>query len=203
MNPRAREAPLQHLDDNQLIREFRRGREQAFEVLVRRHGASIKAYALRMLHNPEQAEEVFEETFLRVATAQGRWEDRGTVRGYLFTIAHRLCIDLLRRRKVARDAVPHLVELQRGRRVQPSPEAAAAMGQRAERLEQAIAQLSEEHRQVLLMRTLHGLSAAETGAALGLSESQIHSQLSYARRRLRSILADMGDALNTSQRRRA
>lgn len=181
---------MRQYDDEKLLREYRKGREAAFEELVRRHGPAIKAYALRMLRNSEQAEEIFEETFLRVATARGQWENRGTVRGYLFTIAHRLCIDVLRRRKVERAAFPGLVEMARYRRFTPSPEASAVMGQRAEQLETAIAALPEEHRQVLLMRVVHGLSAAETGEALGLTSDQVHSQLSYARKRLRQELED-------------
>jgi DNA-directed RNA polymerase specialized sigma24 family protein len=63
-----------------------------------------------MLHSPQQAEEVYVETFLRVARDRVEWQQRGTVRGYLFTIAHRLCLDILRQRRVMREAVPHLVQ---------------------------------------------------------------------------------------------
>lgn len=179
---------MQSLTDEQLLAAFARGQQAAFEALVARHGASIKGFAVRMLHSPEAAEEIYVETFLRVATARGRWEERGTVRGYLFTIARRLCLDVIRRREVERRAAQGVLELDRWRRVEPSPEARMALGQQAERMEAALARLSEAHREVLLMRVVHGLSAAEAASALGISEDQVHSQLSYARKRMRELL---------------
>ena len=179
------------MTDEQLIRAVSRGDDRAFEALVERHGSAIKAYSLRMLRSAELAEEVYTETFLRVLEARGRrWQARGTVRGYLFTIAHRLCLDELRRRKTRREAAPGLVALAESRPVRPSPEATAVLGQRADRMEEALLALPEEHRTVLLLRVVHGLSAAETGRATGLTEEQVHSQVSYARKRLRELLAE-------------
>jgi len=177
--------------DVELLEAFRRGRDEAFDELVRRHGQAIKAYALRMLKNPERAEEVFVDTFLRVARNRGQWENRGTVRGFLFTIAHRLCIDIQRKRKLEREAFPSLVDITRTWAQTPSPEAVAMLGQRAQQLEVALSRLSDAHRQVILLRLIHGLSARETGETLGLDEQQVHNQLSYARRRLREEL-DLG-----------
>ncbi len=176
--------------DLQLLRAYRGGDESGFDALVGRHARAVKAYALRMLKSPEHAEEIYVETFLRVATAKGRWDDRGTVRGWIFTIAHRLCIDALRRRRTEREALPHLVALADHLSVRPSPEALAALGQRAERLEVALAALPDEHRNVLLLRTVHGLSAAEVAQTLDSTEEQVHSQLSYARKRLRVLLTE-------------
>ncbi len=176
---------LSDTTDPQLLALLGRGHHPAFDELVRRHGASVKAYALRMLHNPEQAEEIYSETFLRVATARGQWEERGTVRGWLFTIAHRLCIDVLRRRATERRLMPGVLEMSTSYSAPPSPEASALMGEQAAMLERALSSLPVDHRQILLLRVLHGLSAAECAEALGIREDQVHSQVSYARRRLR------------------
>lgn len=173
--------------DEALLAHFARGRQDAFTELVRRYGAAIKGFAIRMLHSPEQAEEIYVETFLRVANSRGRWELRGTVRGYLFTIARRLCLDELRHRQVQRRAYDTVVEIDWAWSP-PSPEARCALGQTADALERALARLPSEHRDVLLMRTVHGLSAEETALATGLSEDQVYSQLSYARRRLRELM---------------
>lgn len=186
-------------DDDQLLRAFAGGREDAFTVLVERYGEAIKGYALRMLHSPQQAEEVYVETFLRVA--RGRCEPRGTVRGFLFTVAHRLCLDTLRQRKVARLAVPHLVEMAEARPPSPSPEAVAVLKQEASALEEALARLPTEHREVLLLRVVHGLSAAEAGEALGLSPGQVDSQLSYARKKLRMWLEGDREPVFASRQR--
>ncbi len=176
--------------DAQLLKAFIKGQEKAFEVIVDRHGAAVKSYALRLLSSPEEAEEVFEETFIRLIRGKGRWEGRAKLRTWLFTVAHRLCIDILRKRQVQSRAEPNLIAMAQSRRVSPSPEARAALGEEADRLEQALGQLPESHREVLLLRAIHGLSGAETAAVLGLSEDQVYNQLSYARKRLAVLLEE-------------
>jgi RNA polymerase sigma-70 factor (ECF subfamily) len=69
--------------DEQLLAAFARGREDAFAELVRRYGPEIKGFAYRLLHNRDEAEDVYSDTFMRVAQAQGKWESRGTVRAWL------------------------------------------------------------------------------------------------------------------------
>lgn len=184
---------LTETTDAQLLHLFSRGHEPAFDALVRRHGGAIKGYALRLLHSPEQAEEIYAETFLRVATGRGAWEDRGTVRSWLFTMAHRLCIDVLRRRNNERRLLPGVLEMSTTWSVPPSPEASALMGEQATLLERALATLPVEHRQVLLLRVVHGLSATECASTLGIREDQVHSQVSYARRRLREVMESPGE----------
>lgn len=174
--------------DADLLAAFARGRDDAFEALVHRHGPAIKGFALRMLKSADDAEDVYAETFLRVARARGVWEDRGTVRGWLFTLARRQCLDVLRHRAVQQRTGHQVVALDRWRATSPSPEARAALGQEAERLERALARLPAEHREVLLLRTVHGLEAREVAHALDCTEEQVHSRLSYARRRLKEWL---------------
>jgi RNA polymerase sigma-70 factor (ECF subfamily) len=178
---------LHNLPDEALLNAFASGKDAAFNVLAERHGSAIKGYALRMLQSPQQAEEVYVETFLRVARSRGNWEPRGSVRGWLFTMAHRLCLDILRQRRVNREAFPQLVELAEARPPSPSPDAQALLNEQAAQLERLLARLPAEHRQVLLIRVVHGLSTGETAEATGLTEDQVASQLSYnataARRR--------------------
>ncbi len=180
--------------DAELLDAFARGREDAFEALVRRHGPSIKGFALRMLKSADDAEDVFAETFLRVARARGAWEDRGTVRAWLFTLARRQCLDVLRHRAVQHRTEHQVVALERWRGTTPSPEARAVLGEEADRLERALARLPDEHREVLLLRTVHGLEAREVAEALGCTEEQVHSRLSYARKRLKEWLDTEGRA---------
>jgi RNA polymerase sigma-70 factor, ECF subfamily len=123
---------------------------------------------------------VFVETFLRVARERDRWRPTGSVRGWLFTMAHRQCLDILRRRK--RDAARELqvIALETARRQTDEGE--------GEALEAAIGRLGQEHREVILLRLVHGLSSAEAAAILGLDEEQVRSRLSYARKRVREML---------------
>ncbi len=179
----------EQLDDAALLARYRGGDERAFDALVDRWGSAIKGYAIRMLGSRDQAEDIFVETFVRAAAAEGPWESRGTVRAWLFTIARRLCIDVLRRRKVEREARRGLVHLADLRGADPSPEARAILGEQAAGVEAAIAALRPEHREVLLLRAVHGLSERETAGAVGRTVPQVRSQLHYARSRVRELLA--------------
>lgn len=176
--------------DDQLLVAYARGQDSAFEELVARHGVAVKSYALRLLRSREHAEEIYEETFLRIIQTKGAWESRGTVRGFLFTVAHRLCLDVLRKRKRESDAVPALIQLNDGRPVAPSPEAFALLGERADQLERALGQLAARHRDVILLRAVHGLSAAETAEVLQIRPSQVYDRLSYARKQLALLLEE-------------
>ncbi len=195
--------PMGDHSDEQLLSMYVRGRQRGFEALVSRHGTDVKAYALRVLRSPEQAEEVYVEAFTKLARQAPRWQRRGTVRGFLFTAAHHHCMDILRRRKTEREASPQLIDLERSRTFQPSPEARAMLGELADELERAIAELPDAHRQVLLLRAVHGLSAREVGEITGLQPGQVDSKFSYARKELRVALAAGAQPAQDEKRRRS
>ena len=84
--------------------------------------------------------------------------------------------------------------LEGGRSKQPTSEDMAAAAELSQALERALERLSDEHRQVLMLRTMHGLSSKETAEIVGLDESQVRSHLSYARKRLKVFLAELYEA---------
>jgi RNA polymerase sigma-70 factor (ECF subfamily) len=180
---------LKHKTDLELLEAFRRGRAAAFEELVRRHGEAIEAYACRLLQNAQLAEEVMADTFERLALERGRWTLTGSVRSYLFTIAHNRALDLLRRNRREQLAGGALLEAERSRLRQLNPEARAQLGELAAELEDAISCLPETHREVLLLRLIHGLTGDETAEILGCSELEVRSMLSYARKLLKRALS--------------
>ena len=183
---------MQEWSDQKLLKAYSKGSEPAFSVLMNRHSSAVKAYALRMLRNPEQAEEISAETFLRLAMSRGSWEDRGfSFRSYLFTIANNLCIDKIRRSQVARKSAQGVLELTLHQQIKPSPEAEVILGERASMLERAISQLKEEHRTVILLRSIHGFSSKECADILKCEGHQVDSMLSYARKKLREVLGSL------------
>ena len=183
---------MQDWKDNKLLKAFAKGQDAAFAVLMNRHSTAVKSYALRMLRNTEHAEDISAETFLRVAMNRGKWDERGvSFRSYLFTIANNLCIDHIRRSQVARKSAQGVLELTLHQQVRPSPEAEAILGQRATMLERGLSRLKEEHRQVILLRSIHGFSAKECSAILKCKAHQVDSMLSYARKKLREVLTEL------------
>jgi RNA polymerase sigma-70 factor (ECF subfamily) len=177
--------------DDALFDAFAAGSATAFEVLYARHGADVKSYARRLLGDAESAQEVFAESFTRLVAAArgGDWEHRGTVRGFLFTIAHRLCMDQLRARRRARRSEADIVALQEWWRGRAGPESDALSAETAGQIERALHRIPAAHREVILLRLVYGFSTEEVGRILGgLEPLQVRSQLSYARRLLRAAL---------------
>ncbi len=175
--------------DEELLSAFAQGEDSGLEELIRRHGVGIKAYAHRLLRNEQDAEEVYVETFAQVFRKRSEIRDQGTARGYLYTIAHRLCLMRFRRRSTEHKHAPTVVAFAGGQSAPYSAEESLTATELAASLEWAIGQLSEAHRQVLLLRTIHGLSTQETADAVGAEPIQIRSQLCWARKRLRALLA--------------
>ncbi|MBM74947.1 MAG: hypothetical protein CMK59_06075 [Proteobacteria bacterium] len=178
--------------DQALLNAYVKGNERSFAVLMERHARALKAYALRLLKNQEQAEDVCSETFLRLAIHKNNLGGKEkSVRSYIFTIAHNLCMDRFRRLRTQRMHAENVLDLTVVQQSLPSPEAVAILGERAAMLEEAISRLGSEHRQVILLRSTHGFSAKETAEIMGIDSKQIDSLFSYAKKKLRMELASL------------
>lgn len=169
--------------DESLVSAFHGGDDRAFEQLYDRYNARITSYAARLLQRREAAEDVCTETFVRIV--QRRWSPTGSFRSYLFTIAHRLCLDRLRARK---RRTRLLGFLDRRGFTEVTAEDHLVLGQREARLQRAIAGLPEAHRAVILLTYTEGLTSPEVGRILGCTDQQVRSRLAYARRKLREVL---------------
>lgn len=169
--------------DEQLLQAFSQKEQVAFEVLYQRYRGRICAYAEQMLQNKEEAEEVCVETF--VAVLEGAWKPTGSFRAFLFTIAHRACLQRLRRKKITQRV---FAIFQSYFSSSPPPEEPFLKGEAHQKLSLAIQALSEEHRSVILLFYAQDLSSQEIATILGISDQQVRSRLSYARKKLKEIL---------------
>lgn len=171
------------IPDEQLLSLFRAGDQAAFAEIYDRYAERIATYAARMLGHREEADEVCTEVFLRVV--EGRWRPTGPLRGFLFTVAHRLCLDRIRSRTRRRRLLAWFAPRQA-----PIETAEEQMGsdERAHALTRALEGLSEAHRAVVLLTYAEGMSSAQVGEILGCTDQQVRSRLSYARRLLRDAL---------------
>jgi RNA polymerase sigma-70 factor (ECF subfamily) len=180
----ATRTPRMELPDEALLAAFQRGDDAAFGALYDRYNVRITSYAYRLLRRQEEAEEICTETFVRVVE---RKASTGSVRAWLFTIAHRLCLDRLRRHQ-RRQRLLEWFGWSVAER--PSPEEVASLDQRVTRLESALGGLGEEHRAIVWLTYTEGLSSPEIAPIVGLTEQQVRSRLTYARRLLKAALEE-------------
>src|SRR2546426_908316 len=118
----------QERTDEELLAAYQQGDPGAFEVLLRRHRAPLFTFLLRMLGDRARAEDLAQETFLRIVKGAQAWEHRARFQTWLFTIARNLCVDQSRRDRFRRadsldaegpDGEPAMVDAGPGREIDP------------------------------------------------------------------------------------
>lgn len=179
--------------DEVLMSRTKAGDENALAVLVRRYEQSLFNYALRMLGNAADAEDVFQETFLRVHLHRNRFWGSAPFKPWVYRIATNLCKDRLRYRKRRPEVQPGVgVDFPDPVASYPdgatSPDEAAAANERAARMQAAVASLGVKHRAVFLMAHQEGLSYVEIARALRIPVGTVKSRMNKAVNTLMAVL---------------
>ena len=188
------------MTEQELVERAKKGDETAFEVLVTDNEKRIYNLCRRLTGNPEDAAELTQEAFLNAWRGLSRFQGESSFSTWLYRLASNACIDFLRKEK-RRQNLSMTVSLddeEEARQVE-LPDERYAPERELERTEvrQAVAagleRLTPEHRQVLVMREINGLSYAEIGAVLGLEEGTVKSRIARARNALRKVLTERGN----------
>lgn len=144
----------------------------AFAALYRRYVERVYGYCFYLLGDHHDAEDATERTFLAALAAIERYRDEGaTFRSWLFRIAHNQLANALRAR--GRDRTAPLDRLPEPSASHEDPARLAGMADDARRLRTAVGRLSEDRRQVIVLRFVDGLSTKEIGDVLGRSAGAV------------------------------
>jgi RNA polymerase sigma-70 factor (ECF subfamily) len=180
-----------------LLEQCRRGDPEAFARLVALHEGMVFNLAVRLLGDAEEARDIAQEVFLQVYRSLGRFEGRSALKTWIYRIVVNQCRNRRRwwrrRRKERSCPLEALTQADEARLAEAGPRTEGPE-ERLERREQARAvragllRLSFEHRAVLLLREVEGLSCAEIAGALSVAEGTVKSRLSRARESLRRAL---------------
>ncbi len=170
------------VSDEHLVQRSREGERLAFEALCARIEGPLFGYALGMIHDRHEAEDIAQESLLRLyriaSTGQLR-DGGGSARALAFTIAHNLAVDRLRRER-------HTQPLDENT---PAPEnRPAEQVLLREQLDKALAELPESHRSALMLREFGGLAYAEIASALDANLGEVKVWIYRARKRLAMLL---------------
>lgn len=181
------QAPVEDADDNsrvegwemECVRQVQGGRPEHFDPLVRHYAPRIRAYVQRMVRDREEAEDVTQETFLKAYRALPRFDAGRPFKPWIFAIATNTALNAIRSRQ------RRGVQLELDPALPAHREATATSGDRAERLERALAELAPRAGQLITLHYHEGLSLKESGAILGMSEGAAKAALCRARQELR------------------
>jgi RNA polymerase sigma-70 factor (ECF subfamily) len=178
--------------DRELVEAARGGDREAFRTLFERYNRRAYALALGIVRQPDDALDVVQEAFIKAHKHLDRFEGTSSFYTWLYRIIMNLAIDLLRKRKrvteLAEDSdeaglLPQLLGGNPGRALMDKEIRA--------RIDAALAELSDNHRAVLVMRELEGLTYEEMAKAMGCSKGTIMSRLFHARKNMQRQLADL------------
>lgn len=177
---------MQADDDDALMERVKARDQAAFASLVARHLAAIHGYVMRLTHSHADAEELAQETFLRVWSRAATYRP-GTVRftTWLHRIAHNLSMDELRRQRPEPLDEPDTFE-----GGAPDPERTIAAREANARLDCALGELPANQRAALLLTEVQGLSNQQVADVMNLGVRAVESLLARARRTLRERLLE-------------
>lgn len=189
------------MDEKHILTRARRGDTAAFEELVRLYEKRVYAVALRSSGNPEDAADIVQEVFLRA------WRSIESFRGdsgfstWLFRITMNLCVDHARHKHAQPQTQPIVTDDETER---PLPDPALTPEEHLDNRElgrelaAALEEISEEHRRIVLLRDVSGMSYTEIAEVLEISEGTVKSRLSRARIALRKVLLSRGNILQSA-----
>jgi RNA polymerase sigma-70 factor (ECF subfamily) len=158
--------------------------EQRLDSLLALHGASLTRLAGSYVREPGDRDDLLQEIAVAIWQALPRFRGECSERTFLFRIAHNRAIAFISRRHLPLQETDEAFEVEDGR---PNPEEAMATGQQGQRLLDAIQRLPVSLRQVVTL-ALEGLTYAEIGDVLGITETNVGARLTRARQRLRQLL---------------
>ena len=179
--------PVAHLSDEALVALVSRGDEEALAALYDRFGRVAYGVALRILRDPDLAQDAVQEAFLGAwRTAAAFDPARGTASTWLLTLVHRRAVDVVRREQRRRadpldDAPVAAVE---------STDEDAWLRERRRAVQAALGRLSPDQRQALELAYYGGLSQSELAERLGVPLGTVKSRMFAALARLRDLLGE-------------
>ncbi|WP_372808305.1 RNA polymerase sigma factor [Pontiella sp.] len=163
--------------DELLMEAYRDGDQTAFPALLRRYKSGLYGYLMRMVHNSETAEDLFQETFLRVHQKAHTYRTGARFKSWLFTIATRIAIDSIRKNNRSPETQPFEIE-----QTDPAgtPDEQTAQSELRHRVKAAVETLPPKQRAALVLAYYQGHTYPEVAEIMGCSLGTVKTHMSRA-----------------------
>ncbi|MCL2360829.1 MAG: RNA polymerase sigma factor [Defluviitaleaceae bacterium] len=164
------------------------GNSDAFEQILLRYEKLILHIARRYLNNPEDALDASQDAIIRIYRGLPNViiPEDGSLKAWICTVTANTCLDIVRKRRIVADELTD--DVISASPTLPSAEESAIANERAREILNAITKLPDDHRMVLILRDMQGLSYEELAEALDLTLGTVKSRLSRARSALKKML---------------
>lgn len=182
-------------DDNKLVQRFMEGDQNALEVLIHRHKSRIYSYILLIVKNQELAEDIFQETFIKVIRSlkRGKYVENGKFVSWVLRIAHNLVIDHFRKEKLQGTVSNDSMEMDifnSQKFSEDTIEDRMVNSQILKEVKELIKELPEDQQQVIYMRHYMGLSFKEIADQTDVSINTALGRMRYALINLRKLIRE-------------
>ena len=186
-------------DDFRLVALAQQGDTRSYDELVTRHRGRIFAMIRNMIHQEADAWDLSQEVFIKAWHALPKFEAKAKFSTWLYRIAHNTVYDWARKRKIEssgefNDEIFERGRIHSGSFTTPSggesPDATMANGELRVKIQIALGKLSPDHREVVLLKDVQGLSYKEIAEAMSSTLGTVMSRLFYARQKLQALLKD-------------
>lgn len=192
-------------DEKRLVEQSSSGDREAFRGLVEQYQGRILRFVTQLVRSREDAEDIVQESFVKAYLSLDSFRGQSSFYTWIYRIAFNMAIDF--KRKVARrggDGV-ELDEIDKAKHLGSVPHVALpsealTRREQGESISKALAELSEEHKTVIVLREIDGLSYDEIARITGVSKGTVMSRLHYARKRMQTSLQEFApDGVRTHE----
>lgn len=188
------------ISDEELMAQYQKGDNSAFQEIFRRHRRGVYGYILRYTGNEQESEEIFQDVFIKMHRAAPNWVPTAKLSTWLYTIVRNLCIDVHRKKRIR-----HTVSLDEKKEDgddrslydviasdEARPDHESSDREIGKILEEALSKINEDQREVFLMREKSGFKFEEIAEILGVSVNTVKSRMRYALEGLKKCLEKSG-----------
>jgi RNA polymerase sigma-70 factor (ECF subfamily) len=183
-----------------LVKRCQEGDSEAFDQLVTRYRTRVFGMIYNMVHNEQDAWDLAQDSFVKAWKSISRFRGQSSFYTWIYRIVMNVTIDWIRKKQVKGtgaefDDSIQLKEIDPASKTMPRADALPyermQQGEIRAQIDKAIAQLSPEHRAVILMKEIEDMQYHEIAETLGCSIGTVMSRLFYARKKLQSLLKDV------------
>ncbi len=192
--------PQSDVSELDLVKKCQAGDTEAFDELVTRYRSRVFGMIYNMVHSEQDAWDLAQDSFVKAWKSIARFRGQSSFYTWIYRIVMNVTIDWLRKKQVKSggtefDDAIQLTQIDPASKTSPKTEAlphkTMERGEIRDRIEKAIAQLSPEHRAVILMKEIDDMQYHEIAETLGCSIGTVMSRLFYARKKLQDLLRDV------------
>lgn len=178
-------------DEARVVQEALDGSQRAYTLLLNSHRGAVYNLIRRMIGDEEEALDLSQQTFIKAFRSLESFNLSFSFRSWILTIASRVAIDSLRRRRVETVSIEQTGEIVART---PTPEVVLERKERRESIERAVGSLPPEYRVAILLRHKEGLSYEEMARVLDLPMGTVKSRVHRGREMLRKLLEGLNES---------